>query len=155
MSNRKAGTAGTDFEALLEQPVKAVVSVWEYRLYVTPSGRNDIAKWDAKLSARARAKRNTNMKFLRDKPATQWSRPSASPISDNVYVIRFKDENGSEHRMFGYHDLQYHAFVICFEGYEKDNVYYPTDYEERVKKFRTEIAGKFDERTIACTWPVK
>lgn len=144
----------SDFERLLEGAVKRPFSGWEYRLWLTDSGRNDFEKWDKGLSAKGRARRNTNMKFLRDKPADQWDRPEASPLGDNVYVIRFKDENSTQHRLFGYHDLSNHAYVICFAGFEKDHVYHPTDYGKRILQCRANIKGRFSERTIVCPWPI-
>lgn len=144
----------SDFERLLQGSLKPVFAVWEFRLWLTESGRNDHEKWNSGLSATARARRDMNMRFLRDKPATLWERPDASPLGDNLYMIRFKDENGSQHRLFGYHDLKNHAYVICFEGFEKDNVYHPTDYKERIRKCRSDIEGQFNERTIVCPWPV-
>ncbi|WP_431107626.1 hypothetical protein [Variovorax paradoxus] len=144
----------SEFEELLKGSKKPPFTVWEFRLWLTATGRNEHAKWDSELSKKGRARRNVSMKFLRDKPAAQWSRPEASPLGDHVYVIRFKDENGTQHRLFGYHDLDHHAYVICFEGFEKDHVYHPPNYEERVRKCRSDIKGQFDQRTIVCPWPV-
>ncbi len=94
------------------------------------------------------------MKFLAQQPAKSWSRPKASPLGNNSYVIRFMDETGFNHRLFGFFDLSNHVFVICFAGYEQNDQYHPSDYEDRLEKCRREVSMDFDGRTTACTWPV-
>ncbi len=95
------------------------------------------------------------MRFLREHPCEHWERPKASPLKNNSYVIRFKDENGTEHRLFGFFHLTNHVFVICFAGTERDSKYYPVDYEKRLARLRIEVSDSFKERTVDCPWPVQ
>jgi hypothetical protein len=92
------------------------------------------------------------MKFLAQQPSDRWSRPHASPLKNHSYVIRFKDENGAQHRMFGFFARQHHTFVICFAGHEKDNKYHPPDYEARVAKCKSLVELDFKKRTTDCDW---
>lgn len=151
MSKKPSGPAPA---SVMHSTLRTPHTSWAFRLWLSPSGRNELSKWDAKLSTQGKARRNTAMKFLRVQPAERWSRPQASPLSDHVYVIRFHDETHSQHRLFGYFDLDHHAFVICFAGNEKDGVYHPADYVQRTIRCRQELSGHFSERTVECSWPI-
>ena len=142
-------------QVLMHSPVRTPDTPWEFRLYLGPGGRNAFTKWDNGLSAAGRARRNTAMKFLRVEPPQRWDRPHASSLGHNVYVIRFKDQTGFQHRLYGYFDLQHHAFVICETGYEKDSVYFPSGYIERTERCRTDVSMDFNGRTTICPWPLE
>ncbi|MDO9404897.1 MAG: hypothetical protein Q7T87_12765 [Polaromonas sp.] len=137
---------------LLQSQMRQPEKPWEFRHYLTDSGRNDMEKWDANLSKRGRANRDTAMRYLRNQPIERWTRPEASSIGDHLYVIHFKDENGSAHRLCGFFDLDYHAFVICVTIIEKDGKYKPKDYEKSTIQARANVAGVFEQRTASCTW---
>jgi len=139
---------------LLQSTARTPDAPWNIRLFITSTDRNELAIWDSTLSVKGRARRDVAIKFLRVQPSTRWSRPQSSPLGDNCYVIRFKDQTGFQHRLFGYQDIKHHAFVICFEGYEQNDEYHPADYAERIKQCRTEVGDLFDERTVECEWPI-
>lgn len=136
-------------------PLRSPSAPWAFRLYIGQSGRNRLQDWSERLSVKARAKRDSTMKFLRVQPEQRWSRPQASPLGNHVYVIRFTDETGKQHRLFGYFALEHHAFVICLAGFEKDGRYQPKDYEERTKQCRVEVDPDCLGRTVECPWPVE
>ena len=138
----------------MQSTLRAPAIPWRFRLLIAESGKNEFNAWDRGLSAKARAKRDTNIRFLSEQPCERWERPTASPLGHNSYVIRFKDENGTEHRLFGFFHTENHVFVICFPGTERDSQYYPADYEERLARLRGEISAKFAQRTVDCSWPI-
>lgn len=111
------------------------------------NGRSVVERQDAELSKTGKARRDVEIAYLRQQPLTRWTRPHASSLGDHLYVIRFRDENRKQHRMFGFADIPHHLFVICLTGYEKDNVYHPHDYIDRVKRCRDDIGPRIDERT--------
>lgn len=126
---------------------------WTFRLYLSPSGRSELDKWDRRLSASGKASRDVNMRFLSHQPLERWTRPHASPVGDHVYVIRFHDESRSQHRLIGYFAPEYRSFVICVAALEQDNQYHPADYVDRTIQCRASIGSAFIERTAPCPWP--
>ena len=137
---------------LLHSVAKAPLVPWKIYWFIPSSGRNNFAKWDAKLSLKGRIKRNTALKYLRVEPLSRWTRPEASPLGNHLYVIHFSDENGAAHRMCGFIDLSNHAFVICVTMIEKDGKYNPDDYEARTLKAQLEIQSQFKKFTLECPW---
>ena len=127
---------------------------WAIRLYLTETGRNDFSKWNASLSTKGRARRDSNIKFLRFQPEERWRRPEAAALGNHASVIHFQDETTFQHRLFGYFDLENHAFVICVVGFEQGNKYHPKDYEQRIQQRRASVGDAFNKRTIPCPWPV-
>jgi hypothetical protein len=125
---------------------------WHYRFYAPIVGRNDFAKWNSRLSAKARANRDVKMRFLKVQPLSRWTRPTASPLGKHLYVIHFQDENGSAHRLCGFVSIEHHAFVICVTITEKDGKYNPTDYEARTLQAKNHVDGAFNERTNKWPW---
>lgn len=137
---------------LLHSKTRPPLQPWKFLHYLSKSGRNDIAAWDVDLSKKARANRNTAMRYLKVQPSDRWSRPLASPLGDHLYVIHFRDENGSAHRLCGFFDADHHAFVICVTIIEKDGKYKPENYEQRTNQARANVAGAFEQRTTSCDW---
>jgi len=141
-------------QMLMQSLHRTPAAPWTFRLYLGANGRNDFTKWDAALSAAGKARRNGSMRFLRAEPPQRWDRPHASALGNHVYVIRFHDQTGFKHRLFGYFDLEHHAFVICVIGYEQGDKYHPDDYEKRTERCRDEVSLGFNQRTVECPWPV-
>ena len=88
-----------------------------------------ISTWHAKQPAALRAKMDRHLDQLRPLPKSQWSRPKASPLKNNTYVIRFTDVTRKQIRVFGHFYDVHASFVMTFEGFEKDNVYHPENYK--------------------------
>jgi hypothetical protein len=66
-------------------------------------------------------------------------------------VIRFRDENGKQWRIFGFASPDNHCFVMVIHGYEKDRKYFPPDYLERVGRRKGEIGQLVVDLTVP--WP--
>jgi hypothetical protein len=139
---------------LLHSPARTPDQLWEIRCFLRESGRNECAKWHQNLSTRARVKLRVRLAYLRAQPESRWQRPEASPLGNHVAVIRFTDENGTQHRLTGYFDHKHHAFVICVLGVEKDETYTPADYEQQTHSRRSEVGERFAERTAAWPWDI-
>lgn len=138
-------------EMLLQSTDRTPLEAWEIRCYLRHSGKNDFVKWHAGLSKRAQVKLRTALQYLRYQPATRWTRPDAVALGDHVCVIHFSDENRTQHRVTGFHDVTNHVFVMCVIGFEKDGTYTPADYENQTRECRLEVNGRLSERT--CEWP--
>src|SRR4051812_23098902 len=100
---------------------------WKFRCYVNARGEDIIDNWLERVSVVGKANLDRTLEHLRVQPKDRWSRPHASPLGDHVYVIRFKDQNRTQHRLFGYFDDQHSAFVISVPGIERDDVYEPAN----------------------------
>ena len=114
-------------------------------------GDGSISKWikTSHLSIKSQAKLDRTLDQLRQLPKTSWSKPQpASSLGHHIYVIRFKDVNGTQHRIFGYFFDEHKAFVMMFEGYEKDNVYYPCNYQKMAQQHKTDCDKDFYKNTI-------
>lgn len=139
---------------LLHRTTHAPDQPWEIRCYVKER-RNDFEKWHAGLSVTGKARLAITLKYLCVRAESDWQRPHASTAGDHLGVIRFKDENRTQHRLTGYFDLAHHAFVICVAGIEKDGVYAPPDYEKRASACRESVGQYFDKRTSPWPWPFR
>lgn len=101
------------------------------------------------LSVKAQARLERALDQLRQMPKTSWSKPApASNIGDHTYVIRFKDVTGKQLRVFGHFFDAHSAFVMTFTGYEKDDVYYPSNYQEVAQRHRTACDKEFHRATV-------
>ena len=129
------------------------MKIWEYRCYVDDRGNNVILNWLSGLSKKALAKFKRQLEILECLEIQDWHKPNpASLVKYHIYVIRFKDENRTQWRAYGHHDLPKKAFVLSFYGTEKDRKYDPTTKEciykctIRMEQCRTNWHG----RTCAC-----
>ncbi len=141
-------------QTLMLSVSRAPDSPWVFMLYVSQSGKNEFTAWNASLSAAGKARRNAALKFLRVQPEQRWARPYASFIGHHGYVIRFKDETGFQHRLFGFFDPTHHSFVISVIGFEQNDVYHPKDYVKRTTERRVDVLADYGQRTVDCPWPV-
>lgn len=140
---------------LLQSTAKAPQIPWSFRCYVSSTGRNEFEKWHRSLSPTGRAKLATRLRYLREQPAERWRRPDAVALKNHVCVIHFQDENRKQHRITGYFDIEHHAFVMCVIGFEKDDEYHPSDYEEKANACRASVGTRFGERTVGWPWPIR
>jgi len=110
-----------------------------------------ITKWikDAKWSVKTRANFDRSIDQLRHVSKMNWSKPNpASKIGDETYVIRFKDVTSMKLRLYGHFFEPHKTFVLTTTGYEKDNVYYPENYEIVAQSHRTICDKDFRNTTI-------
>ena len=106
----------------------SLIENWKFLCYRNASGKNQISTHLARLSKSGMMKLRRTLEHLQVKPQTSWSRPQASPTGNNIYVIHFTDENRTQHRLFGHHEIIFQEFVITLYGVEKDGKYDPANY---------------------------
>lgn len=110
-----------------------------------------IDRWVSKsLSKKARANLDRTLEHLCVQPKTEWSRPHASPLGNHIYVIRFKDENRSQHRVAGHFHNETHLFVMTEPAIEKDDNYDPPNLTELAVHNKAVCDADFNGRTQAC-----
>ena len=110
-----------------------------------------VSSWYVKQTAVVRAKLDRHLDQLRPLAKTEWGRPRASPLANHIYVIRFSDQDRKQLRVFGHFHDAHAAFVMTFDGYEKDNVYYPRDY----KTLASEHKACCDAAFVPSTQPFR
>lgn len=123
---------------------------WHYRCRLAPRGTCVIKPWLRSLSIKAQAKLDRTIEHLCSQPKQSWSRPHASPLGDNLYVIRFKDQTGMQHRVFGHFAGDDLSFVMTLTGYEKDDTYHSASYQLDADQHRTDCESGRSCRTIPC-----
>ena len=108
--------------------------------------------WLNGLSKKAMANLKRTLEHLAQKRITEWERPHSSSIGNNIYVIRFKDENGTQWRIYGEHELQQQCFVLTCHGTERGSVYDPPVAKccDTASKRMAECREQWDARTCSC-----
>ncbi|WP_236581957.1 hypothetical protein [Hydrogenophaga sp. BPS33] len=109
-----------------------------------------ISRWieSSHWAIKTRAHFDRALDQLRCLPMQRWSKPNpASKIGDHTYVIRFKDSSSQQLRVFGHFFRAHHAFAMTLDGYEKDDVYHPNDYENLAQEHRAFCDKDFVRRT--------
>lgn len=103
-----------------------------------------------KISAKARGHLERALDQLRSMPKSKWSKPNpASNIGNHTYVIRFRDVGNVQLRIFGHFHDPHDAFVMTFQGHESDDTYYPKNYAELAKNYKTSCGKEFSKHTRA------
>jgi hypothetical protein len=129
-----------------------MVRLWLYRCYVDHRGKSIVADWVKSKSKKAQMNLRRTLEHLSQKPRETWERPQSSSLGNHIYVIRFKDENGTQWRIYGEHDLQHKCFVLCCTGTERGNIYDPpseTCCATTVSRM-AECRESWDTRTCSC-----
>lgn len=133
---------------LIAKPVAH--SPWNFH-EITGRGLGAISSWieSANWSDKTRANFDRSIEQLRPLPKQLWSKPNpASKIGDNTYVIRFKDVTAAQLRFFGHFFDSHNSFVITTQGFEKDDVYYPKNYQALAQSRRVDCDKDFSGKTI-------
>jgi hypothetical protein len=127
------------------------VAKWNFHERVDERKKNGvISTWITKdhLSKASQAKFDRALDQLKTLPKAYWSKPNpASSIGNHTFVIRFSDVNRSQLRVFGHFFDNHECFVMTANGYEKDNVYYPTNYQDVAKAFKEQCDKDFSGST--------
>lgn len=100
-------------------------------------------------SKKAQAVFDRTLDHLEQQDKSSWSRPYASPLGNSIYVIRFKDENRSQFRIFGQFNDAQHCFVMTLTGYEKDGEYQPSNYIQKSNTHRNSVQSEFFRETTS------
>src|ERR1700759_1041201 len=53
---------------VMQSRLRAPTTPWKFRLVITEGGKNEFVTWDRGLGAKARAKRDPNIRFLSEQP---------------------------------------------------------------------------------------
>lgn len=126
--------------------------MWTFRCYVDARGANPVGDWLGTLSAKGRANLKRALEHLRQKHQVEWERPHSSPLGNNIYVIRFKDENRTQWRIYGEHEPARSCFVFTNSGTERGGVYDPPSSTccSIASKRMVECRNDWDGRTCGC-----
>ena len=134
-----------------QTPIKPIcINPWSFRCYMNNRGDDIIDDWKKTLSPKGRANFDSILKILKDQPRESWRRPLACGIGDNIFVIHFKDENGSKYRPTGNFLDIYHSFVITTKATEKDGNYIPSDYAAIASSRKREVDADPTNKSCAC-----
>lgn len=101
---------------------------WEIKCYKNRKKIVVVAHWVKNdLSKKAWQSLKRSMEVLAKREIIHWERPHASFVSDSdrIYVIRFKDGNSTQWRIYGFHDSNLFNFVMTNYGTERGNKYDP------------------------------
>lgn len=126
-----------------------LVAKWNYHERLERE-KTVVEEWlgSKQVSKKARANFERALDQLRQLPKTKWSKPApASNIGDHTYVIRFKDETSKQLRVFGHFFDDHKSFVMTFDGFEKDDVYHPNNYQEVAQRHRSACDQDFSRLT--------
>jgi hypothetical protein len=128
------------------------VRLWTFRCYVHERGKNVVMDWLNGLSKKAMVNLKRTLEHLAQKPLTAWERPHSSPIGNHIYVIRFKDENSTQWRIYGEHDPSRGCFVLTNFGTERGGVYDPPSAQcsSLASSRMADCRQHWDERTCSC-----
>lgn len=121
---------------------------WNFHSLKTDKGAIAGDIWDPALTKRGLASRDRALDRLQQQPKSNWSRPNASPLGDNKYVIRFKDETGLPRMYFGHFYDDHEVFVITLTGHEKNSKYQPHNYLSECSKHQIHCSADFNSTTI-------
>lgn len=121
---------------------------WNFHLM---NGIHKGKDFDSKVTLKGQAKYDAALDHLAIMQKKNWARPHASPIKNNKYVIRFRDENTKQHRLFGHFFDEHEVFVITIAGYEKGNAYYPKDYNNKCELHKSKCDANFINTTKPIT----
>lgn len=135
----------------IKKPAITEVTKWNYHERIEKD-TSVITAWIAAshLTKKAQAKFERALDQLRQLPKTSWHKPTpASVIGDHTYVIRFTETTGAQVRVFGHFFDSHSAFVMTFNGGEKDDEYYPANYQSLAQHYRTECDKNIQIKTVA------
>ena len=126
--------------------------MWIFRCYQNAQGKNLIISDITSLTVKGRMQAKRAMEHLSQKDIQHWARPHSSKISghNHIYVIRFHDENRTQHRIFGHHDRAYTCFVMTSKAIEKDDKYIPANASDHASARMVECNSDFSKFTCNC-----
>lgn len=123
---------------------------WRFRCFKSVRGEDLIDRWHGKLSKKAQANLERTMEHLCVQDQSSWDRPHASSLGHHIYVIRFRDENRTQHRIAGHFHSESIVFVLTQPAVEKDDKYEPPNLLDIAKDNKSVCDGDFEGRTGNC-----
>lgn len=103
---------------------------WDFVTLLDDAGRDRVTDYIKKYGTKAITNFIAALTFLTNAPKIGWLRPHGSSIGHNIYMIRFKDGNRTQHRIWGHFDDKNNRFVMTLPGQEKDDEYDPENAGE-------------------------
>ncbi|MBU1690509.1 MAG: hypothetical protein KJ958_05355 [Gammaproteobacteria bacterium] len=126
---------------------------WQFRCMLSMRGTCVIKPWLDDISMAGQANLDRSIEHLHPLLQQDWHKPHpASNIGDSIYVIRFKDETRKQHRIYGHFHNSDYSFVMTLDGYEKDDKYYPSKYDDTSAKNRDLCNIEHENKTIRCRY---
>ncbi len=116
---------------------------WNFRTYVSPTGRNDVQAEVDGYDDYAREAFSRAVEHLAITPKVQWDEPHGKKLKneDPLYEIRYKANNRAT-RALGYFAPDGRTFVIVLCCYHKGRVYTPPDaFDSAHRRIRQIEAG--------------
>ena len=104
------------------------MALWIFKGFLSESGRDIFQEWYEQLPARAQAKFDTILEYLRDTPHTQWFTIVVLPLSEaeGIFEIRFKIRNVL-YRPLGCFGPGRGEFTLLVPAREHGNRFEPTN----------------------------
>lgn len=121
--------------------------VWNFHEILDRHSKGIVTAAGRDLGKKGEARLERALDQLRQVPKTSWTRPKASSLGNHIYVIRFKDAAQVQRRLFGHFRDSHYAFVMTLLGYEKDDVYHPSDYKEKSQDYHLACKQDFGRKT--------
>lgn len=115
--------------------------IWTFRSYVSPGGRDQIAKWYFGQSAAAQAAFDTVKEYLEQRERDHWLRPEFDKLSGrykDLGELRFEVAN-VQYRPLGCFGPARAEFTILVGATKKGRIYSPRDALETALKRRKEV----------------
>jgi hypothetical protein len=89
---------------------------WGYKCFKDQRNKVIIVDWVKKeLSPKAWQYLKRSLENLAKRPISEWHKPNPSSkisTSNHIYVIRFKDENRTQWRIYGFHNHEKSMFSL-------------------------------------------
>lgn len=123
---------------------------WRFRCIQSARGVDLIDAWHNTLSKKARAKLERAMEHLAVQEKTEWSRPHASSLGNRIYVIRFSDENRTQHRVAGHFHGESNVFILTQPAIEKDDQYDPENLLSLAGSLKDDCDDDLDRWSREC-----
>jgi len=127
--------------------------LWQFRCYVDEKKHSDVREFIDSLPTKTKARLKRSLEILTGLDIQEWHKPNpASFINNHIYVIRFKDTNRQQWRIYGFHDKDKKTFVFTYYGTEKDGKYKPS-VDECVSESTNRMeqcTNNWDARTEHC-----
>jgi hypothetical protein len=127
-----------------------MLALWTFRCYLSPSGRNAIDEWYARLSDEVQGAVDVALEFLAQRPRDQWRRPEFDLLSGKMKglgEIRLKVDK--QYRILGFFGPRPSEFTMLVGASKKGRSYDPRSALETALARRLEVLA--DGRRC-CVW---
>ncbi|MEW6687557.1 MAG: hypothetical protein AB1452_00570 [Pseudomonadota bacterium] len=115
---------------------------WQFRTFVSPTGRNDVQQAVDEARPEVLEQFQVRVRHLANTQKIDWHEPEAKKLKGvaDIYEIRFKAER-RQHRPLGFFGPQAGQFTILVWAEKKQDVYKPADAINTASKRRNLVLG--------------